>query len=47
MKNDSSRLAKKVERKAESRQKKKKIRMRVSGKSVFKLREIMSARDKK
>jgi len=41
MKDKLSQLEEKAERKAKRRQKKKNPRMRVSGKSVFKLKEMM------
>jgi len=47
MKDKLSRLEEKAERKAKSRQKKKKPQMRVSGKSVFQLRQAMRKRAKK
>ncbi len=46
MKNNLSQFEKKVEKRAKSRQKKKKPRMKVSGKSVFKLREIIRKKSK-
>jgi len=44
MKNDLGQFKKKAEKRAKSREKKKKPKMRVSGKSVFKLREMMRKR---
>jgi len=44
MKNDLGQLREKAEKRAKSRQKKKKPKMKVSGKSVFKLKEMMRKR---
>jgi hypothetical protein len=41
MKSEIERLEKKAEKKAQSREKKKRPKMKVSGKSVFKLQEII------
>ncbi len=41
MKNNYSRLKEKAERKAKEREKKKRPKMEVSGKSVFKLKEAI------
>lgn len=46
MKNDLGQFKKKVEKRAKSREKKKKPKMKVSGKSVFKLKEIISQKTK-
>lgn len=46
MKNNLSQFEKKVEKRAKSRQNKKKPRMKVSGKSVFKLRDMMRKKNK-
>ena len=44
MKNDLGQFEEKAEKRIKSRQKKKKPKMKVSGKSVFKLREMMRKR---
>jgi hypothetical protein len=44
MKNQVSQLEKKAETKAQRREKKKRPRMKVSGKSVFRLREAIRKR---
>jgi len=46
MRNDLGQLKEKAEKRAKSRERKKKPKMRVSGKSVFKLKEIISQRTK-
>jgi hypothetical protein len=46
MRNELYQLEKKAEKKAKSRERKKKPRMKVSGKSVFKLQEIARKRGK-
>jgi len=46
MKNKLSQLEEKAEKKAKSRQKKRKLSMRVSGKSVFQLRETIRKKSK-
>ena len=46
MKNELTKFEEKVEKRAKQQQKKKKPKMKVSGKSVFKLRELMKKREK-
>jgi hypothetical protein len=46
MKNDLGQFEKKAEKKAKSRERKKKPKMKVSGKSVFRLKEMMRKKGK-